>query len=132
MSLSSSTKRSSAVLIFAMVLVAPLVAQLLPTASHRMPSVVAGEALAGCICLRNHTHACGAEALRSTMLLERGQRLVRSTQDCLNAMEIFFGIDADGVPWRLVYMKRNAVLQQAQLLEALDLFEVARGQRGEA
>ena len=47
-------------------------------------------------------------------------------------MEVFFGVDADGVVVRGFDVDVDAVFEEAELLEAFGLFEGAGGQGGEA
>jgi len=53
-------------------------------------------------------------------------------EDCGYALEVFFGVYADGVVRGFGYVEGEAVFEQAKLFETFGLFEVADRQRGEA
>jgi hypothetical protein len=53
-------------------------------------------------------------------------------EDGFDAGEVFFGVDADGVVWGFGDVEGDAVFEQAELLQALGLFERAGSERGEA
>ena len=48
------------------------------------------------------------------------------------AVEIFFGVDADGVEGGGFDVNVDVVFEEAELFEALDVFEGAWGQGGES
>ncbi len=51
-----------------------------------------------------------------------------SAEDGFDAVEVVDGVDANGVAVGLGYVDVDSIFQQAELLEALDLFEVRRGE----
>jgi hypothetical protein len=53
------------------------------------------------------------------------------SQNLFDALQVFFGVYADGVAGGLAYVDGDAVFEQAQLLEALDLLERRGGEGGE-
>jgi hypothetical protein len=55
-----------------------------------------------------------------------------AAQEGFDAVEVFFGVDADGVEVGGFYVNVDAVFEEAELLQALGVFESAGGQGGEA
>ena len=55
-----------------------------------------------------------------------------AAEEGFDAVEIFFGVDADGVEVGGFDVDVDAVFEEAELLEALGLFEGAGGEGGEA
>jgi hypothetical protein len=55
-----------------------------------------------------------------------------AAEEGFDAVEVFFGVDADGVEAGGFDVDVNVVFEEAELLEALGLFESAGGQGGEA
>src|ERR1700678_1326993 len=69
---------------------------------------------------------------RSDKLVPRCRLAVPLTQQRLGSLQVLFGIDADGVAWRRGYINVDAVIEQAQLLEAFHAFHPRGSQCGEA
>ena len=57
---------------------------------------------------------------------------VLAAEEGLDAVEVFFGVDADGVEGSGLGVDVDSVFEKAELFEALGLFQGAGGQGGEA